>query len=127
MPYDYSKTRNLLTIVGAFSGHPGGEYIADLAAQLRDAETEITNAGALKAKAEAESNRYASDLATMQATMRQLREENEALKAAPSKKRPAADQLVPAPDTAASTALAPPVAPAEPKRARAKKPIAPAS
>lgn len=98
MPYDSAKTRQMLTIVGAFANLPGGDYISDLAKQLTDAEAEITVAVNAKLKAEGEANRYASELATMQSTMRQLREENEALKqsVAPAPKKVRAPDTVPA-------------------------------
>jgi hypothetical protein len=130
MPYDPAKTRNLLTITGAFAGQPGGEYINDLAAQLRDAEGEITAANQAKLKAEGDANRYAAELATMQATMRQLREENEALKAAataPKPKAPRAATPVEAAPPPTPVAAPPPVEPAPVTPAkRTRKPKTPA-
>lgn len=87
MPYDPQKTANLLKIVGAFANHPTGDYIAELGKQLAEAEGEIANAAAGRIKAEADANKYASELATMQSTARQLRDENESLKAATPKQR----------------------------------------
>jgi hypothetical protein len=136
MPYDSAKTRQMLTIVGAFANHPGGEFIADLAKQLTDAEGEITEAVRLKVKAEGEANRYASELATMQATIRQLREENETLKqpAAPTaaKIKRAPRPVVPPEPAAPATppVTPPPAAPApaaeSPKRPRRQKAAPPA-
>lgn len=115
MPYDSAKTRQMLTIVGAFANHPGGEFIADLAKQLTDAESEITEAVRLKLKAEGEANRYASELATMQATIRQLREENETLKR-PALPAAAKIKRVPRPIVSTEPA-APAVPPATPPSA----------
>lgn len=120
MPYDPAKTKNLLSIVGAFSGQPGGEYIADLGNQLKEAETEISVAVGARNKAENDSNRYASELATMQATMRQLREENDALKAA-AKSKPTSKKTPQRPPRPAVADIPAPVVPEKPAAAPAKR------
>lgn len=42
MPYDQSKTRDLLKVAAAYRDSPLGEYVGQLAAQLFDAQEEIT-------------------------------------------------------------------------------------
>lgn len=76
MPYDSTKTRNLLTISGAFAGQPGGEYIQEIAAQLREAEAEIVVAHDARKKAESEANRFSAELENAQTAVRRLREGN---------------------------------------------------
>lgn len=91
--YDATKTKNLLSIVGAFTNMPGGEFCAAIADQLREAETEITAGNNARLVAEGNANKYASELATLQSTLRILREENEALKAAVPVKKPKAAKV----------------------------------
>lgn len=123
--YDSSKTRSLLTMAGGFANFPAGDYIADLAKQLTEAEAEITLATNAKLKAEGEANRYAAELATMQSAMRQLREENEALKSAvpaPESKRLRSPRPVASPEPAPAPAPDPGVAPTAAKAKAHRKP-----
>ena len=112
MPYDPAVTRSLLSIAGAYANHPTGDYIASLAKQLAEAEAEIAGAVAGRKKAELDSNRYAADLQSAQATIRKLSE------LIPPPVKAVAREQPPAPPPPVSNSDGVPPAPPRVKRAR---------
>lgn len=82
MSYDHKKIRDLLGIAGAYETHPLAEFINELCTQLRGASDAIAAAEKKARDSEATANNYAAQLEAATQTIRVMREEREASKAA---------------------------------------------
>lgn len=73
MPYDATKTRGLLKMAGAYSGHPQGEMVAQMGIQLQAAEDEILASGRRAADAELKLDRMEKEVQRLEARVLELR------------------------------------------------------
>lgn len=73
MPYDFTKSKQTLKIVGAYDQHPLGGLLKELADLLRDAEKEIMDSVRRANDAESRMGKIEADLESCQQTIRRLR------------------------------------------------------
>jgi hypothetical protein len=76
MPYDPAKTKQLLFIAQAHAQSPLGEFTAEMAGQLREAEAEILTANSRAGAAEREKTRLEEERDALLGSLQKARSGN---------------------------------------------------